>query len=218
MLHEIPTTFPVTIRWIPAHIGIAGNEAADKAAKEATKDKGEALQAVAEALERPLPGLFRLASAAKTVVRREAHLRWEQQWESTKTSAPTKRLIAAPTKHSLRVYAGLRKAHSSVLMQLRTGRIGLNHFLYKIGLRGSDRCGCDEGSQTPKHILLECRLLSDLQDEMWRRINQIGLKRREDFNTLANEPNAAQFVADFMIKAGQLGQFQAVVPLQEEPD
>jgi hypothetical protein len=166
MLYEIPMIFPVTIRRIPAHIGIAGNEAADKAAKEATKDKGESLQAVAVALERPLPGLLRLVSAAKTVVRREAHLRWERQWESTKTSAPTKRLTAAPTKRSRRAYTGLRKTHSSVLMQLRTDRIGLNHFLYKIKLRRSDRCGCGEGSQTSKHILLQCELLGDLRGEM----------------------------------------------------
>jgi hypothetical protein len=53
---------------------------------------------------------------------------------------------------------------------------------------------------------------------MWRRIDQIGLKRREDFDMLVNEPKAAQYIADFIIKAGLLGQFQAMVPLQEEPD
>jgi hypothetical protein len=109
------------------------------------------------------------------------------------------------------VYTGLRKAYSSVL-----GRIGLNHFLYKIGLRGSDRCGYDEGSQTPKHILLQWRLLSDLRDEMCRRIDRVRLKRRGDFDKLVKEPKAARYVANFMIKTGLLGQFQAVEPLQED--
>lgn len=33
-------------------------------------------------------------------------------------------------------------AHSSVLIQLGTERIGLNHILHKIGLQDSDWCGC----------------------------------------------------------------------------
>jgi len=88
----------------------------------------------------------------------------------------------------------------------------------QIGLGGSDRCGCDEGSQTPKHILLQCRLLGDLRDEMWRRIDRVGLKRRGYFDTLIKEPRAVRYVADFMIKTGLLGQFQAVEPLQEDLD
>ena len=83
MLHKIPTTFPVTICYIPAHRGISGNEAADKAAKEATKDRGESLQAVAKTLERPLPSPLRLVSVAKTVVRREARVCWPEKAHSS---------------------------------------------------------------------------------------------------------------------------------------
>jgi hypothetical protein len=38
---------------------------------------------------------------------------------------PTKRLIEAPTKKTLEYWSGLRKATGSILMQLRTGKIGL---------------------------------------------------------------------------------------------
>jgi hypothetical protein len=44
------------------------------------------------------------------------------------------------------------------------------------------------------------------------------VERRKDFDTLVNEPKAARYVADFVIKAGLLGQFQAVEPLQEDLD
>jgi ribonuclease HI len=59
-LHAIPDGFPVTIQWIPAHIGVSGNEAA--------RDQGSATAAVAEALGEPLRGITRLAAAAKTII------------------------------------------------------------------------------------------------------------------------------------------------------
>lgn len=33
-------------------------------------------------------------------------------------------------------------------------RISLRHFLYKIKEAESDRCRCDQGSQTPGHVLI----------------------------------------------------------------
>ncbi|KAL2004907.1 hypothetical protein VTN00DRAFT_2757 [Thermoascus crustaceus] len=132
----------LAIRWIPAHEGIQGNEAADQAAKEAAK-------------------------------------------QQAKEARPTRQLIPAPSKHTLPVYSGLRKAYSSVLLQLRAGRIGLNHFLHKIKLRDTDQCACRHGAQTPRHILLECRLLRELRGEMWR---WIGNKIRDRSNFKSQDP------------------------------
>ncbi|KAJ5211064.1 hypothetical protein N7491_010880 [Penicillium cf. griseofulvum] len=82
--------------------------------------------------------------------------RWEKQWERETTSAPTKRLVQAPNKKTLRLYEGLSKPQCAILIQMRTMRIGLRHFLFKIKAAETDRRSCDEGSQTPKHILMQC--------------------------------------------------------------
>jgi hypothetical protein len=109
--------FHVIFHWIPAHEGIDGNEKADELAKTA-------------AVRGPMPneaeGMVRLGAAAKRAVRERLKKEWVQAWKKEKTSRLTKRLIQAPGPQVLRYWKGLRKATSSVLIQLRTGRIGLN--------------------------------------------------------------------------------------------
>jgi hypothetical protein len=65
----------------------------------------------------------------------------------------------APSKSNLAYWKGLRKATLSVLIQLRTGIIGLAEYLAKIKRKDSLRCGCDMGNQSVRHVLLECPLL-----------------------------------------------------------
>jgi hypothetical protein len=112
------------VQWVPAHVGIAGNEEADRVAKLAASQRGQN-KGVREAL----PTLIRLASAAKRCVRTRIAARWRKLWENTGVAKPTKRLIKAPGKKALALYAGLPKAYTSIIMQLRTGRSALNHFL-----------------------------------------------------------------------------------------
>jgi ribonuclease HI len=195
-------TLPVTIRWIPGHEGIQGNEVADKAAKEATETGlGSG----------PNPGVaqgtYRLAAAMKAKIRRAAKIAWEKAWAvNSTTAAPTRRLVRAPNKGLLQVHRGLRKALSSVMVQMRTGRIGLSGFLAKIGIRESARCSCDEGIQTPRHVLLECGLHVGLRREMFRKIGDPTL----DYAALVSQPKHARHVANFMLKTGLLEQFKAV--------
>ena len=94
-------------------------------------------------------------------------------------------------------------------MQLRTGRIGLNQYLSRIKIREDARCRCELGNQTPRHVVTECPLLSELRTNMCKKLRN-RVSRVIDFNDLLVEPKAAPALADFMMQTGLLGQFQAV--------
>jgi hypothetical protein len=70
--------------------------------------------------------------------------------------------------------------------------------------------------QSLRHILLECRILVSLCNEMWKKIEQKIKVTRLDFDMLVSEPLISSYIADFMIQTGLLGQFQAVEALPEE--
>lgn len=55
-------------------------------------------------------------------------------------------------------HRGLRKAESSAVIQLRSGKIGFNHFLYTRKVPGIEGPGCPCGAskQDGKHVLLFC--------------------------------------------------------------
>jgi len=55
-----------------------------------------------------------------------------------------------PTRAVLKLHSGLRKAESSVLVQARTGRIGLAKFLYKYRVPSvlTAQCRCGAGEET----------------------------------------------------------------------
>jgi ribonuclease HI len=194
----------VQIRWIPAHVGVAGNEAADEAAKEAAA-RGEVELSSAE----PEQPIIRLAAAAKRAVRQRIQQRWKKQWEMEKGAKPTRRLIKAPHKKNLDLYKGLSKPHTSIIIQMRTMRVSLRHFLFKIGACETDRCSCGEGSQTPKHILLQCSLYAEARRKMINKLFNEGFRGNiSDYDALVSDPQAIRYIAEFMHQTGLLSQFR----------
>ncbi|KAK4867173.1 hypothetical protein LT330_000683 [Penicillium expansum] len=132
----------------------------------------------------------------------------ERQWERETTSGPTKRLVQAPNKKTLRLYEGLTKPQCAILIQMRTMRIGLRHFLFKIKAAESDRCSCDEGSQTPKHILMQCPRYIIPRAKLWDQLYDLGIEM--DYDKIISNPQATRYVVKFMHQTGLLRQFQHV--------
>lgn len=154
----------VDFRWIPAHRGIPGNKAADEAAKEVagwTPDsiwttRGNRNQNQDQEQE-ATEGVYTLITTAKRTINEALLDDWETIWVHGKHGRYLHSPDARPDKKVLRVHKGLPRAISSIMTQMRTGKIGLRAYLHKINQAETSQCTCNQGEQTVEHILLNCR-------------------------------------------------------------
>ncbi|KAA8643803.1 uncharacterized protein ATNIH1004_010577 [Aspergillus tanneri] len=85
--------------------------------------------------------------------------------EATLVSVYRRRLheLAYKTWQGERVLDLLHRAHSSVLIQMQTGRIALASYLGTFGAIDTTACPCGYGTQSVQYVLLLCNRHADLQ-------------------------------------------------------
>jgi ribonuclease HI len=207
----------IRFRWIPSHRGIDGNEQADTAAKEATgwrqvSSRRDRKREVMTNDTAPRPAHQRLLKTAmKSLIRETVNAQWEHDWRSSPHGRRVYELTPTPTKKVLRVHQGLHRALSTAIIQLRTGKIGLRHFLYQRGVPNipDADCQCGKATQTVQHVLLACPLLKSLREEIFgRRLG--GPDGEGSLKKILTTPKLAIRAAKFMVRTGLLGQFGAV--------
>lgn len=91
------------------------------------------------------------------VVKNTANSKWGKQWEKNKYEAYFRRIQFHRNPEALEKFKGLRRHVCAVLVEIRTGKIGLNDFLYSVQRAETDRCSCSGAPrQTAEHVLTAC--------------------------------------------------------------
>ena len=138
----------VHLQWVPSHIGLKGNEAADQLAK-----RGAGLPQP----ENPVP-----YETACRIIKTNLQEEWLNNWATGTTARNVYSHMNGPRpKDDLNK---LPRREQSTIFQLRTGHIPLNGYLNRIKPQHSPACPlCNEPVETVQHLLFECRKLIDLR-------------------------------------------------------
>lgn len=145
--------------WTPGHSGIAGNEMGDEEAKRAAAGDSSAKKDLRKTFQKKLP---HSVSARKQAYRRHSEELAAQIW----TASPRIDRLAmrdvrmhGPLRffHKHTIKLNLTRRQHSMFVQLRTGHIGLNGHLFKIGKAMDAECShCAGEVETVAHFLMRC--------------------------------------------------------------
>lgn len=89
-----------------------------------------------------------------------------EKWTTGSTGRATYKINKKPHKDVLQKFRKMTRSESSVIIQARTGKIGLRDYLYRIDAADSPACLCDHRRQTVYHTLLECPGFNELRKKM----------------------------------------------------
>jgi endonuclease/exonuclease/phosphatase family metal-dependent hydrolase len=97
--------------------------------------------------------------------------KWEDRWRAQKDRDRGRETPARkdpPSGQRLKLHDNLRRAESSLSVQMRTGKIGLAQFLYSRKVPGveSPHCSCGGFAQTTTHILQFCTNFDDIRPQL----------------------------------------------------
>ena len=112
------------------------------------------------------PSLQSLSSAAKRTTKARLEAYWANKWEKGETGRELYRLAPKILKQRLRVHSDIPKTFSATLTQIRTGKVALKSYLYRIKRAPNLRYTCGD-EQIGRHVLIKCPNFKELRKAVW---------------------------------------------------
>ena len=152
------STYSLTIRWTAGHVGIKGNEQADKEAKMAANGDTTQNEALPKCIRKKIK---QSTSAVKQKRNKAINSIWKEEWNESprfKCFRATD-LISPSSKKYMTLISDHRISRhmASIIFQLRVGHAPLNKYLFRIGKVDSAHCpACGTDEETVEHFMLRC--------------------------------------------------------------
>ncbi|XP_037536736.1 uncharacterized protein LOC119413748 [Nematolebias whitei] len=179
----------VTFLWIPAHIGIRGNEMADKAAKEATKHNSVEIEVKFSRAE------------IKSITKQRMREKWQKQWEEERKG---RWFYIIQRKVGEMRRAERNRREETVISRLRFGHTGLNRTLFIIGKHNTGKCDHCGEDETIQHVLMICQNYHHERRQMIQRLNAINVRFDPVVLLQANSSSASTNILLKYLKRTQL--------------
>ena len=128
-LAKLTAQHSASLQWVPAHVGLTGNERADRLAKIGSQ----------------------VPQTQNPVTYRKRPRRF-----STPGSMETGKTKNGGYQAHLDPIRRLERAQQTTIFRLRTGHRGLRARLKRTGVSDSSLCECGQADQTPDHVLQSC--------------------------------------------------------------
>ena len=132
----------IELSWVKAHVGIVGNELADRLAKAAASDSD------AKIVFNRLPLSTLISKIEKT------KLKWQKEWGECAKAGITKELF--PTVQDRQK---LKTDITPILTAIVTGHGKTRAYLHRFKILEHANCPCANGDQTINHLIYQCSIL-----------------------------------------------------------
>ena len=201
------------IRWIPGHKDVIGNERADTLAKEAATGQTSRAAQLPEMLRRALPR--NVASLRKTF-KQQTLGRVRHTWTLSPRFRRLRNIDTCCDRPALyqKMIGSLSRAHTSILVQLRTQHIPLNVHLHRIKKVPSPSCPkCDHPSETVRHFLLCCPAYRNARTRLANKLGRDAYSMPKLLSTKKHLPA----LMDYVRESGRLRHVFANIPPVQQP-